>query len=103
MKVSFMVHVEFHIGPYKDTIECDVVPMTVCHILLGRPWQFDRSAVHNGRANTYQLNWHGRDIILRPVRPRQIVNESRKKTEVNLEKESDRVEVPCYKAQKHPK
>ena len=52
MKVSYMVRVEFQIGPYKDTIECDVVPMTVCHLLLGRPWQFDRSVVHNGRANT---------------------------------------------------
>ena len=77
MKVSYMVKVEFQIGPYKDTIECDVVPMSVCHLLLGRPWQFDRNVIHNGRANTYQLNWHGRDIILRPMSPQQIVNESR--------------------------
>ena len=41
MKVSYMVRVEFQIGPYKDTVECDVVPMSVCHLLLGRPWQFD--------------------------------------------------------------
>jgi hypothetical protein len=92
MKVSYMVRVEFQIGPYSDTIECDVVPMSVCHMLLGRPWQFDRNVTHNGRANTYQLNWHGKDIILRPMTPQQIVNESRQKTEVNLEKESERVE-----------
>ena len=92
IKVCHMVRVEFQIGPYKDTIECDVVPMSVCHMLLGRPWQFDKKAIHDGRANTYRLNWHNKDIILRPMTPQQIVNESRQKTEVNLEKESERVE-----------
>ena len=42
MKVNHMVQVEFQIGPYKDILEFDVVPMTVCHLLLGRLWQFDR-------------------------------------------------------------
>ena len=55
-----MVRVEFQIGPYKDTIEFDAVPMTVCHLLLGRPWQYDSNVHHNGRANTYHLNWHGK-------------------------------------------
>ena len=80
MKVSYMVRVEFQIGAYKDTVKCDVVPMSVCHLLLGRPWQFDRNVQHNGRANTYHLNWHGRDITMRPMTPQQIVNESRQKT-----------------------
>jgi hypothetical protein len=43
MKVSYMVRVEFHIGPYKDTIEFDVVPMTMCPLLLGRPSRYDRN------------------------------------------------------------
>jgi hypothetical protein len=29
--------VEFKIGGYKDEILCDVIPMDVCHLLLGRP------------------------------------------------------------------
>jgi hypothetical protein len=29
---------EFKIGGYRDGILCDVIPMDVCHILLGRPW-----------------------------------------------------------------
>jgi hypothetical protein len=92
MKISHMVHVEFQIGPYKDTVECDVVPMIVCHLLLGRPWQYDRDAHHNGKANTYQLHWRGKDVTLRPMTPQAIVNESRQKFEVNLEKESKRVD-----------
>jgi hypothetical protein len=27
--------------------------MTVCHLLLGRPWQYDRDVRHNGKANTH--------------------------------------------------
>ena len=63
--------------------------MSVLHMLLGRPWQFDRKAIHDGRENTYQYNWHNKDIILSPMTPHQIVNESRQKTKVNLEKESE--------------
>ena len=29
--------VEFQIGRYKDKVVCDIMPMDVCHILLGRP------------------------------------------------------------------
>ena len=46
VKIKHTVSVSFAIGPYKDTVECDVVPMTVCHMLLGRPWQFDKAAQH---------------------------------------------------------
>ncbi|XP_071678893.1 uncharacterized protein [Lolium perenne] len=42
VKIQHTVTVNFKIGPYEDTIECDVVPMTVCHMLLGRPWQYDK-------------------------------------------------------------
>ena len=41
IQVEHTVQVSFKIGAYKDTLECDVVPMFVCHLLLGRPWQFD--------------------------------------------------------------
>ena len=49
VKVTHMVSVPIKIGQYEDTIECDVVPMSVCHLLLGRPWQFDKKAMHDGR------------------------------------------------------
>ena len=29
--------IELKIGNYKDKVLCDVIPMDVCHILLGRP------------------------------------------------------------------
>lgn len=43
---------EFQIGTYQDKVLCDVMPMDVCHMLLGRPWKFDMRVVYDGRANT---------------------------------------------------
>ncbi|PKU84723.1 putative mitochondrial protein [Dendrobium catenatum] len=40
--------VDFSIGHFQDQALCDVVPMDACHLLLGRPWQFDRGTLHNG-------------------------------------------------------
>ncbi|KAL6176103.1 hypothetical protein ACLB2K_052739 [Fragaria x ananassa] len=35
--------VSFCIGTrYKDLQWCDVAPMDACHLLLGRPWQYDK-------------------------------------------------------------
>ena len=48
-------------------------PMTVCHLLLGRPWQYDRAAIHEGRTNHYKFKWHGQEVVLRPMTPSQIV------------------------------
>ena len=36
------VLVSFSIGKYKDKVLCDVVLMQARHLLLGRPWQFNR-------------------------------------------------------------
>ncbi|GJZ12882.1 RNA-directed DNA polymerase [Tanacetum coccineum] len=50
VKVSKRCLVKFSIGKkYKDEVWCDVVPMDACHILLGRPWQFDLSNLLSGR------------------------------------------------------
>ncbi|XP_043809768.1 uncharacterized protein LOC122723079 [Manihot esculenta] len=41
-KVTKQCKVSFSIGKYVDEVTCDIVPMQAGHILLGRPWQFDR-------------------------------------------------------------
>jgi len=60
--------VEFKIGGYKDEILCDVIPMDIYHILLGRPWQYDKNFVHDGRNNTYTLEKNGRMHMLLPIK-----------------------------------
>jgi hypothetical protein len=64
--------VEFKIGGYKDEILCDVIPMDVCHLLLGKPWQYDRNVVHDGRKNTYTLEKNGRTHMLLPIKDKEV-------------------------------
>jgi hypothetical protein len=60
--------VEIQIGTYSDVILCDIMPMDVCHILLGRPWKYDRKAIHDGRRNTYSLEKDGKKHVLLPLK-----------------------------------
>ena len=57
--VSRQCKVEFKIGSYKDEFLCDVIPMDVCHVLLGRLWKYDRNFIHGVRKNTYSLEKNG--------------------------------------------
>ncbi|GJT96538.1 putative nucleotidyltransferase, ribonuclease H [Tanacetum coccineum] len=72
--VSKRVLVAFSIGTtYKDNVWCDVVPMNACHLLLGRPWEYDRNTTHNGRANTYSFLFDGLKITLTLNKPKEFV------------------------------
>lgn len=64
--VSRQVLVSFSIGTYLDTVCCDVVPMDACHLLLCRPWQYDKDTSHHGKANIYSFDFKGRTITLLP-------------------------------------
>ncbi|GAV65758.1 Asp_protease_2 domain-containing protein, partial [Cephalotus follicularis] len=65
LKVTHQVLLSFAIGEhYKDEVLCDVIPMDACHLLLGRPWQFDRSAIHDGRKNTYTIKRDEKKVVL---------------------------------------
>jgi hypothetical protein len=79
-QVEHTVQVSFKIGAYEDTLECDVVPMSVCHILLGRPWQFDRNVIHNGRTNYYSFKMSGKEYVLRPMSPSQVITDKQATT-----------------------
>jgi hypothetical protein len=84
IKIGYKVKVPFKIGEYVDTVECDVAPMSVCHMLLGRPWQYDRYSQHCGRINQYTLDLKGRKFVLKPMTPQQIMAEHlQKKTEIS--------------------
>lgn len=52
---------------FFDEVECDVVDMDVSHLILGRPWQYDRHAIHDGRKNTYTVMKDGQKFVLNPV------------------------------------
>ena len=52
---------------YSDSILCDVIPMNVTHILLGRPWLYEHTIQLNGRKNTYTFSLGKKTIVLHPM------------------------------------
>ena len=52
---------------YKAEVLCDVLEMDACHILLGRPWQFDNDVTYRGRDNIMFFRWGDRKIAMAPV------------------------------------
>lgn len=73
--VKEQCEVGLQLGSYKDKIPCDVTPMDVCHILMGRPWQYDRGAMHDGKKNTYKF---GKDVVNHILLPMEEEDASRK-------------------------
>jgi len=72
VKVSSMVRLSFSIGDYHDDVDCDIVPMQACHLLLGRPWQFDVDSVHFGHSNKYSFIHKEKKVVLVPLTPEDI-------------------------------
>ena len=73
LRVSSRCLLSLSIGKsYVDELWCDVLPMDACHVLLGRPWLFDRKVVHDGYQNTYTFLKDGRKITLAPLAPHKI-------------------------------
>lgn len=67
VEVSQRALISFSVGStYKDQVLCDVVEMDAYHLLLGRPWQFDRHSLHDGYTNTYSFMFGGKKIVLLP-------------------------------------
>lgn len=54
-------------GQYKDNIWCDVVPIDVRHMILGRPWLYDLNATLYSRINTCVVKFKGKKIKLTPL------------------------------------
>ncbi|KAJ0038219.1 hypothetical protein Pint_22851 [Pistacia integerrima] len=71
VKVSKRCCIQFSIGDkYQDEVWCDIVSMDACHLLLGRPWYYDRQALHDGYKNTYSFQKDEVRVMLTPMRPK---------------------------------
>ena len=42
--------------------------MDACHLILGRPWQYDADATHRCKDNVYVFFKNGRKIVLGPMK-----------------------------------
>jgi hypothetical protein len=85
IKVTKQVKVPLRIGKYEEEVLCDVIPMQASHILLGRPWQFDRRAHHDGFTNKYSFEYKQKKVTLVPLTPTQVYED-----QVQLQKEAEK-------------
>jgi len=67
IKATKQVLINFSISNFKDEVLCDIVRMEANHILLSRPWQFDRKVVYDGHANTYVFSSLGKKFTILPL------------------------------------
>ena len=79
LRVTNIVTIPFSIGWYNDHVECDVVPMQACQLLLGRPWLFDHDVQIFGRTNKLSFMYKGERISLLPLTPEEILKDDLKK------------------------
>ncbi|KAJ9562400.1 hypothetical protein OSB04_007560 [Centaurea solstitialis] len=68
VRISRTCKVPISIGKhYKEDVLCDVLDMSSCHILLGRPWQYDNDVMYKGRDNVMIFHWGEHKIAITPV------------------------------------
>ncbi|KAL4334361.1 hypothetical protein GQ457_07G006330 [Hibiscus cannabinus] len=93
------VVVPFSIGKYKDEVLCDVVTMDATHLLLGRPWQYDKKAMHDGFTNRYSFMHAGKRITLAPLTPSQ-VHEDQASLKRNIDAAKSKKKMVVYASSK---
>jgi hypothetical protein len=73
--MSNIVSVPFSVWRCSDQVECDVVPMQGCQLLLRRPWLYDHDVQICGRTNKVVLMYKGERITLLPLSPEDILKD----------------------------
>ncbi|RDY08175.1 hypothetical protein CR513_07624, partial [Mucuna pruriens] len=78
---------------------CDMVPIEVAHILLGRPWQYDHKVIHDRVTNRFTFVPRGHKVILKPLSLKE-VNEDQAKMKLWREKKKKKREKKSEKQMK---
>ena len=79
IEVTERCKVPFSTGKYHDVVYCDVLDMDVCHLLFGRPWQYDVNALYAGRENVYKFEKDGVRFTLLPLKQKEHSKAAREK------------------------
>ena len=82
--------VPLQLQSYQEKVWCDILPMGVSSIILGRPWLFDHDATLYGRTNSCSFIHLGKRYVIHPTPPKDTVKrgsshlrEDRKSTRLN--------------------
>ncbi|KAF1878153.1 hypothetical protein Lal_00043273 [Lupinus albus] len=92
--VNKQVGIPFSIGKYEDLVLCDVAHNGACHIILGRPWQYDKRTLHDCFSNKITFLHLNRKVVLSSLSPKQVKEDQRRLRE---KLEEERNETLCEK------
>ncbi|KAL9665148.1 hypothetical protein QQ045_020559 [Rhodiola kirilowii] len=68
VRVTRTCKVPISIGKhYREEVPCNVLDMDVCHVLLGRPWQYDLDVTYRGWDNVMMFTWEKHKIAMTPI------------------------------------
>jgi len=91
INITYLCQVPISIGKHdQDSVTYNVVDMDKCHILLGRPWQYDVEAIHRERENIYMLTWKDKRVTMRPILPTTKSTKKRVPSPISKTNQSDR-------------
>ena len=62
--------VPIQVQSYQEKIWCDVLPMGMSSIILGRPWLYDHDATLYEKSNSCAFIYLGKKIIINPSQPK---------------------------------
>ncbi|XP_040862120.1 uncharacterized protein, partial [Glycine max] len=93
VQVRQQVEMDVSIRKYNDKVLCDVVPMEASHLLLGRPWQFDKRANHDGYTNKISFMHQDKEIVLKPLSPQEVCEDQKKMREKLLQEKREKEKV----------
>jgi len=70
----------FSTGKFCDEVLCDVVSMQASHLLLDKPWQYDKRVINDGVKNRYSFEMKERKTYkcCISLTPKQIYEEQLK-------------------------
>jgi hypothetical protein len=68
--VSRCCAVTFAIGPFRDTVTCDVSPLDCVDLLLCLPYQQARHVVYHAKSHQYHLQLDGHTYVLTSSAPK---------------------------------
>lgn len=66
--VQYRFLLSFSLGDhFHSEVWCDVLPMTVCHLLIGRPWMYDQKVSYDRFVNIHSPVFKSKKLILEPL------------------------------------
>ena len=68
-KFKFCISREF-----IDEVECDVVPLDVCEVVMGSPYMWDRDVIFLRRANQWKLVKEGKTYLINAYKGKEKIS-----------------------------